>query len=489
MSMSELQALNPSAATLEVHCHPSLIPEHVKRFAVQRGSRHIVTDELQDELRSYAPLASVFIEVNPAAPTENAQVMASEYGLSCPNMVDHDELHEPTWANAHYLAALAVPAQPAVGSRATSLPRIAVCAHPPGITGNEWYGGLGIKGTNITNAAEHAKQTAKATVIFYLDANAPPESIWNFGPDIKVRCPGKLPIPYDKWVALNTGTTGTGSQASGSTNAGTPASPTATATSTTPKTGSAPPSSTSSPNGKGPPLSTFETIARNLAIAGALAQMDTSGQLKDPLGNRSGIPGGKNVGGFSFPLLQAGVSTLQILTSVGMSPKSFIDDIIKIGKKGQRAIIKEADAKVMQVADDLIKNHGQFEMAKGLQEMQTIMPYALGEKFTAKLGGKFQAHKIFERQAIKEFMVAKKGLSEEAIEKAVDEVAKKYPSIILSDAEHKVINANLAAAWTAQKAKLKPGVKLSKADLREIYTAVYKADHPHWLDAIESYLR
>jgi hypothetical protein len=66
LTMTELKALNPSAATLEVPCHPLQIPEHVQRFAVQRGTGHIVTDEDQDELRNVGPLASVFIEVNPA---------------------------------------------------------------------------------------------------------------------------------------------------------------------------------------------------------------------------------------------------------------------------------------------------------------------------------------------------------------------------------------------------------------------------------------
>jgi hypothetical protein len=67
-------------------------------------------------------------------------------------------------------------------------------------------------------------------------------------------------------------------------------------------------------------------------------------------------------------------------------------------------------------------------------------------------------------------------------------VAKKYPSIILTDAEHTVINAKLAAAWKAQRAMAK-GRALTKADLREIYKAVYQENHPQWLDAIESYLR
>jgi hypothetical protein len=60
-------------------------------------------------------------------------------------------------------------------------------------------------------------------------------------------------------------------------------------------------------------------------------------------------------------------------------------------------------------------------------------------------------------------------------------VAKKYPAIILSDAEHTVINTKLAAAWKANP-------NMTKEQLREIYKIVYK-DNPHWMDAIASYFR
>ena len=106
----------------------------------------------------------------------------------------------------------------------------------------------------------------------------------------------------------------------------------------------------------------------------------------------------------------------------------------------------------------------------------------MGQKFTAGLESKFQAHKIFERRAIKHFMKKQNpALSEEALEKAVEAVAKKYPAIILTDAEHKVISAKLAAAWRANP-------EMTKEQLRKIYKEVYEKN-PHWLEAIESYLR
>jgi hypothetical protein len=451
MTMTELKALNPSAATLVVPCRPSQIPDNVKVMAFRSESGHIVTDEDRNELLNFAPLATVFIEFNDAAPPDRLGIMAADYGLLCPD--------DRTRQNARYLGQTV---NTSASSGTTSLPRIAVCARPPGITDNQWYGGPGIKGTS-TNAAEHAKEIAKATVLFYLDPSAPPESVWHFGKNTTVRCPGNAPIPYDQWVAQNTGTS---SQQSGSTGSSTSSS---SATMATPKKGDEKTTETSRAGGQGPPLSTFEAISRNLAIAGALSQMDTSGDPKDPKGSRHGIPGGKNVGGFSFPLLQAGVATLQILTSVGLSPKKFIDDIVQFAKRGQRTLIKEADAKVMQVADELIKNAGQYEMAKGLQEMQTIMPFELGQKFTANLGGKFQAHKIFEKRALKLLNGR--------------EDFEKLPSVILTEAEHKEISVALEAAWR----EVKPQ-NMTKAKLREIYQDVYKK-HPEWLEAIDSFLR
>jgi hypothetical protein len=56
------------------------------------------------------------------------------------------------------------------------------------------------------------------------------------------------------------------------------------------------------------------------------------------------------------------------------------------------------------------------------------------------------------------------------------------PSIILTDVEHQKISAALEAQWKIVKPK-------TKADLRQIYETVYKQEYPHWLDAINFYLR
>ena len=217
-------------------------------------------------------------------------------------------------------------------------------------------------------------------------------------------------------------------------------------------------------------------------FAGKLATTDTSAPATTADGSRHGMAGGKNVGGFSFPLLQAGVGLVSIVIGVGMKPQEFIKKVIEKTGLGKPVIVKELNADALKLADELIKDYGQYVMAEAIRKQQVIMPYGMASKFTANLAGKFQAHKIFERQAIKHFMRKQNpALSEAALDKAVDEVAKTYPSIILSDADHTPISNALAAAWKANP-------NMTKEELREIYKVVYKK-YPHWMDAIESYLR
>ena len=171
-----------------------------------------------------------------------------------------------------------------------------------------------------------------------------------------------------------------------------------------------------------------------------------------------------------------GVGAFMILSAVGVSPKKFIDSIVQASKKGQRVVIEKADQAALSLADDLIQQHGRYEMAKGLEEMQTVMPYVLGEKFTQGLGNKFQAHKIFEKQALEKW---KELTGRTDIEK--------LPSIILTEAEHKKITNALAQAW--KKHGPKTGEKATVEQLRAIYNEAYKTKYPHWLEIIEKQLR
>jgi hypothetical protein len=508
--MADLHERNPTAATLQVHCRPWKIPDHVKLFAARSSGEHVHTDERPDELRDFAEQAGVFIEVDVSAPKENARKMASEYGLICQQdlavqstPLESLRSREPcskqanAAGNANYLGTAdpqpcnpgaGGPTNGATGSKAASLPRIGVCTHPEGISSDEkeWYGGKGIT-ADVKTKAEHKAQIAKATVVFFIDKSAPPESIWYFGPNVKARCPGKPPIPYKDWVAKNegAGTQQSGTQQSGSGTSGAGKQPSGSGTSgtgtagtnrkTTPKTGSSPPSSSSSPTGTGPQLSVFEQIARGLSLAGALAQGDTSGNAKDPNGHRNGSPTGKNVGGFSFPLLQAGVGAFHLFSAAGVKPKDFIDIVNAASKKGQRGLIEKADKEGLELADKLIKENQLFPMAKGLQEMQTVMPFEMASKFTQGLGNKFQAHKIFERQALKKW-------------KGSDAGFEKLPSVVLTEAEHREVTRLLDVEWQKLLKRKGKGELVTTDELRDLYKKAY-VDYPHWLEIIEKQLR
>ncbi len=512
LTMPELKALNPAAETLEVHCHPSLIPEHVKRFALQRGTHHIVTDEDQDELRSYAPLAGVFIEVNPAAPIENAAMMASTYGLFCPNMpsaptsspeplrneepcsTDATSSNRPTHSNlvanvgqrpcdssGQSKDAKKVPVRIKVCVRPSWVPKPYKDAKGKWVTVNEWAIFLGENKVEWTrDPGRYAEQIAKnADVIFTLDESAPLESAYYFTKDTKkLSCAGGPPKKsYDE--VAGSGTMPMLSEVTAASEAKEKAAAKA-------KQGNGKTTSTSSPDGSGPPLDPFETLARELMFMGKLVTTDTSAPATTADGSRHGMSGGKNVGGFSFPALQAGVGLVSIVIGVGMKPQDFIKKVIEKTSLGKPVIVKELNADALKLADEFIKDYGQYVMAESLRKQQVILPYGMASKFTAKLEAKFQAHKIFERRAIEEVMKKQNpALSKAALKKAVDEVAKTYPSIILTDAKHTEISKALNAAWAANK---KINKEMTKEKLREIYKDVYKKE-PHWLEAIESYLR
>ncbi len=85
------------------------------------------------------------------------------------------------------------------------------------------------------------------------------------------------------------------------------------------------------------------------------------------------------------------------------------------------------------------------------------------KKFTDQLGGRWQAHHILEEAVARDLRLG-----------ATDRI----PAVILTEAEHKLITAELRAAGTAEAGSLP---KLWKA-----YQKAY-SKHPDWLAAIQSY--
>jgi hypothetical protein len=150
-------------------------------------------------------------------------------------------------------------------------------------------------------------------------------------------------------------------------------------------------------------------------------------------------------------------------------------------KRGQRVIINEVDNSALKMVDDLIAEAGgRAELAQGFQQVGSVMPFSMGQKVTQGLESKFQAHKIFEKQAF-DYFKATLGPDKKALDAAIA----KAPSVVLTDAEHTVITTKLNKFWS--------GVRNHKPEytphevkkmLIEKYQEVYK-DHPHWLQSIQ----
>lgn len=471
VTTTELLRENPNASVLVVPCRPAKIGDKPEIWALNSTTGHIVTDEQADELRAFASSADIVFVYADNASLANANEMASRYDLACPNdtiaqIAEAESLRNqkpcpPELAQTNGRSTqnlLAEPGKPNCNPPANAKKvqaEVRVCAPPPGsAAGLTRWASRDSKGHLLTNDDKvFADAVAKADILFILDKNAPAETIYWFVKDpSELKCEGKTPMPYKEATA------------SGRLEMMASVAARSNAVNGTPKTGDGKTSDSSSPDGKGPPLSFFERLARNMSFAGALAQGDTSGNAKDPNGHRNGMVGGTNVGGWSFPLLQAGVSAVQIISAVGLKPKDLVKIISEATSKGQRVIIKEVDKEALKMVDELIASTSQAELAHGFQQVGTIMPYTMGQKVTANLESKFQAHKIFEKRAFEHFKM-------DGLDKA--------PCVILTDTEHKKISEALKKAWEANP-------KMSKAELHEVYKVVY-ANNLHWLEAIKAY--
>jgi len=477
LSTYDLEYSHPNTPIIQICDKPRFLAADVKLWGYNRSSKRIVTDEDGGELRGFYG-ADVFFEYVEGAPRSSLEHAPPEWGLTCPapvTFLDHESVFLPgevlplkercraTGAQAvgranPNLFAEPTRAQAPCDSHVQAIVR--VCARPPGIGKDvDKWASTDAKDNLLTNSDKvFADAVAKAEIIFIFDPNASPESVYWFVKDpAELRCPGPPPMPYAQAEA-----SGRLHLMAAATQMGALMNP-----ATAPKKGDGKMTDTSSPDGKGPPLTFLEEVTRQMSIAGQLASGNTTGSLKDPNGSRSGMPGGQNVGAFSFPPLQAGVAIIQILTSVGLTPKKFIEKVGEFAAKGQRTVINEVNQTTIKLADELIEKHGQYVMAESLRDVQTVLPYSIAQKFTAGLEGKFQAHKIFEKRGFKEFGI-----------KGVDDA----PSIILTQERHTQISNALNAEWKAAEG----GRPKDLTALWKIYKKVYK-DDPHWLEAIKHY--
>lgn len=513
--------MSTNAQALKICGHPADVREHVKLWAVNWSTGRVETDDNEAELRFFAKHADAFFEYDPDAPASSALAYPSEYGFVCrkpvPMLPMSIAVLPPAWAwiatsvkhddpcrlrraqttartNARFLAlpnnppACDKPAKKPAASSPKGPMRVPVCARPKGVPNNitEWAMVMGTKTSRMNlSEMEFAKESASAKIIFYIDENAPPESIYYFVDDVKkLRCPGKPePKPFDD--ALKTGAMPLLREISEVTSGKSGAPKKGTSTN-----GSDDSSPSASPDGQGPPLNFVESLSRNLAILSAMAQGDTSGSLSDPNGSRYGAANGKNVGGPNLLATQIIAGAFGLLGNPLKNPKEFIEAIAEGLAKRESRMILNPKVLTKEVAEklaaepteamlkraengELIESYGKA-MAMSLQEAQTILPYCRAKLFTAEWAGKYQAHHILEKD------IAKRLLKME--ENTLDDI----PAIILTEAQHKQITGDLRIAYD-KLLRDTAGRKIEGVDVWKMYQEVYKDQT--WLKAIEHYFQ
>lgn len=218
----------------------------------------------------------------------------------------------------------------------------------------------------------------------------------------------------------------------------------------------------------------FEKLAEQVALAGAIANQQMNADLNRADGKRFGIVGGTSQDGPNNPAAQAAAGAVLVgAAALSAGASRFV-------KKLQTALAKKTPllyddmAKVgTDVAKELAEKMGprfgatgaadvRAWLAQALNQNGAIGPYSVMRQFTEKLGGRFQAHHILEVRFTKNF-----GLGN----------PDKVPSVILTDAQHKLITAELA---------MKTRHVRTPKELWEVYQEVYE-QYPHWLDAIKPY--
>jgi hypothetical protein len=124
--------------------------------------------------------------------------------------------------------------------------------------------------------------------------------------------------------------------------------------------------------------------------------------------------------------------------------------------------VLKGTAKVSEEVAAYLAQKWQAKLTWALQKNGTIGPYSVMRQFTAGHGSAYQAHHILEKKMMKELELGNPDL---------------VPSVILTQAEHKVLTAELA--------KETAGVDTLEG-LWKAYQKVY-IKNPEWLEAIKSY--
>ena len=186
----------------------------------------------------------------------------------------------------------------------------------------------------------------------------------------------------------------------------------------------------------------FEKLAEEAAYAGAIANQQFNEPDKVPNGSRYGIPGGKNPDGPKSPVAQAAAGgTLVVIAIVGASglDKKLMDALKKktpLILKGGGKVAEEAAEKFVESQIKQHKDAGRHIVADALNKNGAIGEYSVMKKFTDKLGGQVQAHHLLEKHMAEKFRLGN---------------TDRIPSVVLTEAQHKAITADLKLATGGRK--------------------------------------
>ena len=488
-------AIYPHLSMLRVCMRPSTVEFDAREWAVDTDTGTTVSSNRREAFEEFLPHADVLYIWDFNAPAESAQLLPEgEARPSCDDphrllpRAQYDEADLPSGDSnplrivgdfgPHTTFVDAISTNPQyvaidVKAPVRKIPVIHVCVKPPGIDQEtlQWAATKSQEGTTYTTSIEQFnKAIATADRIFVYDDNAPPESVYEFGPPYdQLRCKGKpppKPREPEKELAKRKATfeemvRDAMAQKKGDHNhegLG----------------GSPEPTWSSSATGTGQSLSFFEAIVRQTLIAQGVLSGDTSGNLKDPNGQRYGIPSGKNPNGPNSFFLQFMASTFMFLPKAVKSGTELAKKIAAAAKKNAILIIARPDFLPKPIVQGLVKRYGD-QMAVALAQMQTIMPYSRASMFTARWRYLYQSHHILEKDMADKVLNIANG----------DDI----PAIILTDLKHKAITAALDTERKniLRKAGKNIDDKLSPDELWRLYQNVYGLDHPVWLESIRSY--
>ena len=130
--------------------------------------------------------------------------------------------------------------------------------------------------------------------------------------------------------------------------------------------------------------------------------------------------------------------------------------------KGGGKVAEEAAEKFVESQIKQHKDAGRHIVADALNKNGAIGEYSVMKKFTDKLGGQVQAHHLLEKHMAEKFRLGN---------------TDRIPSVVLTEAQHKAITADL---------KLATGGAENLTQLWQGYQKAY-AKHPDWLEAIKAY--